>query len=146
MNAETIHKIRELHDVYVKLTGQPITLNMHRESAWFLWLAHRRPEFTADDLRAVITHIKSGIKDQKRNLGALKFSNLIGQPDYFEEDLALATAHARPRPPVEHKVSYVTPTSRTERIMPTTGTEDATKPAAAHVEGCLKNLRNAIKE
>lgn len=156
MNAETIHKIRALHALYVQLTGQPISLRMDRERTWFDWLAYRQPEFTAEDLRAVVLHLKAGIKDQKRNLGALKFSNLIGQPDYFEEDLALATAHARPRPPVQHKVSYVTPVAqvgrdsveprRTERIVPTSGNEDATKPAAAHVEGCLQNLRNAINE
>lgn len=146
MNAETIHKIQALHALYVQLTGQPITLRMDRERIWFDWLAFRQPEFAADDLRTVVHHLKAGIKEQKRNPGALKFSNIIGQPDYFEEDLALATATARPRPPVEHKVSYVTPSTRTERIVPTTGNEDATKPAAAHVEGCLQNLRNAIKE
>lgn len=145
MNADKIHKIQALHALYVQLTGQNIALRMDRERAWFDWLGCRKPEFTAEDLRTVIHHIKAGIREQKRNPGALKFSNLIGQPDYFEEDLALATAIARPRPPAHTTVRTAHPAGHTERIVPASGSEDAAKPAAGHIPGCLEKLRDAIK-
>ncbi len=79
--------IQKLHALYVALTGLEIRLDMAREREWFEWA---RRGFTEDDLRLVILHIKRGITAQKRNPGALKFRNLICQPDYFEEDLAEA--------------------------------------------------------
>lgn len=138
-------QIPELHALYGQLTGHVIAMNMDRERTWAEWLRYRRDTpFTADDLRAVITHLQAGIKAERRQPASLKFRNLIGQPDFFEEDLAEARAVKRPRPPVAHTVSYVTPTTRTERIMPIGGIEDRTTPAAAHVEGCLRQLRKSI--
>ena len=88
--------IPTLHKLYCQLTGLILRLDMDRERMWFEWC---RRGFTADDLCAVIAHIRQGIKTGKRNPGALKFSNLIGNLDYFEEDLALIRATRRtPRP------------------------------------------------
>ena len=89
MNA-TRQQIEALHDQYVAQTGHAIFLNPERERTWFEWLRFRQPPFTAEDLGLVIAKIKRGIHDGSRNAGALKFRNLIGQPDYFEEDLAEA--------------------------------------------------------
>lgn len=94
--------IPELHRVYVEQIGQPISLNSGREMTWLAWLQFRKEPapFCEADLRLVIAHIWRGIKDKTRNEGALRFSNLIGMPDYFEEQLAMALQGGR-KPKVE---------------------------------------------
>jgi len=84
--------IENLHRLYGQLTGLIIPLDMQREMMWFEW--QRRGHGEAE-LREVVAHLRRGIREQKRNLGALKFRNLIGMPDYFEEDLAEARAARR---------------------------------------------------
>ena len=90
-------QVNALHAEYCSRTGFEIALNFQRERQWGEWLAWRREKpFTVDDLRRVIGHIRQGIHKGDRNDGALKFSNLIGQPDRFEEDLGLAIKSLRP--------------------------------------------------
>lgn len=89
--------INELHAAYCARTGLEITLNHYHERVWSEWLRWRTPPFTQDDLARVIAYIRNGIagrdKDQPRRFeAALRFSNLIAQPDKFEEELALAMA------------------------------------------------------
>jgi len=78
-------EIESLHRVYGEVTGQVIDLTMDRERIWFEWMARK---FSEVDLRLVVRHLKAGISQGKRNDGSLRFSNLIGNPDLFEEDLA----------------------------------------------------------
>lgn len=92
MNTDTRKKIEDLHTLYGQLTGLIIPLDMQRESMWFEW---QRRGHGAPELREVVAHLRRGIREQKRNPGALKFRNLIGMPDYFEEDLAEARASRR---------------------------------------------------
>lgn len=84
--------IEALHALYVRLTGMDVRLDMQREHIWWEWT---RRGFVEADLQMVVAHLRRGIKAQRRQPGALKFSNLIGQPDFFEEDLAEAKAAAR---------------------------------------------------
>jgi hypothetical protein len=84
--------IQELHRLYVELTGMALRLDMAREQEWVTWI---QAGHTAEDLRLVVAHLKRGIREGERRPGALKFRNLIGQVDYFEEDLAMAKALAR---------------------------------------------------
>lgn len=88
----TRDQITGLHDVYTRETGLGLFLTPARERAWFDWLKFK---FTEEDLKLVIAHIKRGIREQRRQPGALKFRNLIEMPDYFEEDLAEARAKGR---------------------------------------------------
>jgi len=143
MNAARI-QIEQLHELYQNLTGHQLFLNMSREMEWFAWLKWRRPPFTADDLRLVVTLIRRGIKEQKRNEGALKFSNLIGMPDRFEEDLALARALNRPKPPAVKTVSTPSVGTQTNRIVPTNGTEDTARPVADVIAN-IQKLKDAAK-
>jgi hypothetical protein len=92
MSTDTRQKIEALHALYGQLTGLVIPLDMQRESIWYEW---QRRGHDAQALREVVAHLRRGIRDQKRNPGALKFRNLIGMPDYFEEDLAEARAARR---------------------------------------------------
>ena len=78
--------------LYIQLTGLAIPLDMQRETVWFEWQRRGHGE---QELRDVVAHLRRGIREQRRNPGALKFRNLIGQPDYFEEDLAEARAERR---------------------------------------------------
>ena len=92
MSADKRAFIARLHALYCQLTGLVIPLDMQRETIWFEWQrrGHGEPE-----LRVVVAHLQRGIREQRRNPGALKFRNLIGMPDYFEEDLAEARAARR---------------------------------------------------
>ena len=104
MTADQIIRIKKLHQLYVDLTGLRLSLDSAREHTWWDWLQRG---LTEDDLRRVVRMIRAGIKDGSRNPGALKFHNLIGQPDYFEEDAAQAAyrshashpSHSQDRPP-----------------------------------------------
>jgi len=84
--------IARLHALYGELTGLVIPLDMQRETIWFEWQRRGHGE---QELRDVVAHLRRGIREQRRNPGALKFRNLIGMPDYFEEDLAEARAARR---------------------------------------------------
>ena len=87
--------IQAAHQLYCQLTGQSLSLRFDRERQWFELL---RAGFTLEDLREVITYLQREIRHQRRNVGALKLSNLL-QPDRFEEDLHIARVRLRPPPP-----------------------------------------------
>ena len=82
------------HQLYCRLTGQSLGLRYDRERQWFELL---RAGFSLEDLRRVITYLQGEIRQQRRNVGALKLSNLL-QPDRFEEDLNIARVRLRPPP------------------------------------------------
>lgn len=94
VSSDLKRRIEELHALYVQLTGLVVRLDMQREGVW--WEFIRRGN-DAQGLREVVAHLRRGISQGKRNVGALKFSNLIGQVDFFEEDLAEALQAARIR-------------------------------------------------
>ena len=91
-------RIAAAHQLYCQLTGQNLRLGFDRERQWYEWL---KAGFSPQDLRRVILYLQREIREGRRNIGALKLSNLL-QPDRFEEDLyirrALLEAPARPQP------------------------------------------------
>ena len=76
-------QIDAAHQLYCQLTGQNLRLGFDRERQWYEWL---RADFSLQDLRRVILYLQREIRTGRRNVGALKLSNLL-QPDRFEEDL-----------------------------------------------------------
>ena len=84
--------IQQAHQLYSQLTGQTLRLAFERERMWFELL---RAGYTLDDLRTVIGYLQREIRAQRRNVGALKLSNLL-QPDRFEEDLHISRVRLRP--------------------------------------------------
>lgn len=88
-------RIAQAHQLYCQLTGQSLSLGFERERMWFelLRLGH-----SLQDLCAVITYLQREIRAQRRNVGALKLSNLL-QPDRFEEDLQISRVRLRPPAP-----------------------------------------------
>lgn len=89
-------QITAAHQLYCQLTGQSLRLGFDRERQWYEWL---RAGFTLEDLRRVIAYLQREIRHGRRNVGALKLSNLI-QPDRFEEDFYIRRVRLEPpRPP-----------------------------------------------
>ena len=80
--------IEELHALYVSESRRTIGFNMAFERDWWDWIKFQTPPFTQDDLRVVIRAIHVGIRAGKRNPGALKFENLVRNPQRFADELA----------------------------------------------------------
>ena len=87
--------VKALHAAYVARTGYEIAYNMARENVWRDWCAFGDWKWTCEDLARVIGYLRAKIRKGERNEGALKFANLIGRPDNFEEDLNLAREAAK---------------------------------------------------
>src|SRR5437867_12318518 len=92
VNAATIG---QAHQLYCQLTGQSLRLGFDRERMWYELL---RLGYSLDDVRTVITYLQREIRAQRRNVGALKLSNLL-QPDRFEEDFQISRVRLRPPSP-----------------------------------------------
>jgi hypothetical protein len=87
--------ITAAHQLYCQLTGQSLRLAFDRERRWYELL---RLGYCLQDLRTVITYLQREIRAGRRNVGALKLSNLL-QPDRFEEDFQISRVRLRPLPP-----------------------------------------------
>jgi hypothetical protein len=88
-------QITAAHQLYCQLTGQNLRLGFDRERQWYEWL---RAGFTPEDLRRVIAYLQREIRHGRRNVGALKLSNLL-QPDRFEEDFNIRRVRLEAPPP-----------------------------------------------
>jgi hypothetical protein len=84
-------RIAQAHQLYCQLTGQSLSLGFDRERSWYELL---RRGYSLEDLRAVVTYLQREIRAQRRNVGALKLSNLL-QPHRFEEDLQISRVRLR---------------------------------------------------
>jgi hypothetical protein len=78
-----IERIQQAHALYCRLTGQRVSRRFDRERLWYE-LFHAG--FNEADLERVIRYLQREIREGRRNVGALKLSNLL-QRDRFEEDL-----------------------------------------------------------
>ena len=87
--------IRELHELYCHYTDQTLSLRFDRERLWYEFL---RAGFGAADLKRVVTYLQKEIRAERRNVGALKLSNLL-QLDRFEEDLNISRVRLKPPAP-----------------------------------------------
>jgi len=81
-----IERIQQAHALYCRLTGQRVSLRFDRERLWYE-LFHAG--FNQADLERVIRYLQREIREGRRNVGALKLSNLL-QLDRFEEDLNIS--------------------------------------------------------
>jgi hypothetical protein len=81
-----------------------LSLRFDRERLWCEFL---RAGFNAQDLKRVLSYLQREIRSQRRNIGALKLSNLL-QLDRFEEDLNISRVRLRspapaPKPTFQQK-------------------------------------------
>jgi len=81
-----IQRIQQAHALYCRLTGQRVSLRFDRERLWYE-LFHAG--FNEADLQRLIRYLQREIREGRRNVGALKLSNLL-QLDRFEEDLNIS--------------------------------------------------------
>ena len=84
--------VRELHELYCHWTDQSLSLRFDRERLWYEFL---RAGFSAADLKRVVAYLQKEIRAERRNIGALKLSNLL-QLDRFEEDLNISRVRLKP--------------------------------------------------
>jgi hypothetical protein len=91
--------IAQAHRLYCQWTGQPLPLRFDRERLWDEFL---RAGFTLEDLAQVVRYLQKEIRHTRRNVGALKLSNLL-QLDRFEEDLNISRVRLAPPPPAPAK-------------------------------------------
>ncbi len=93
--SSVLAQVEQIHQTYCRLTGQSLSLRFDRERLWFEFL---RAGFTLADLAAVVRYLQKEIRHTRRNVGALKLSNLL-QLDRFEEDLNISRVRLTPSPP-----------------------------------------------
>ena len=72
-----------------------LSLRFDRERLWYEFLC---AGFNAQDLKHVLSYLQKEIRSERRNIGALKLSNLL-QLDRFEEDLNISRLRLRPPAP-----------------------------------------------
>jgi hypothetical protein len=105
MDINTLAALRATHELYCQLTGQKLTLRFDRERLWFEFL---RAGFSAEELKIVVAYLQKEIRASRRNVGALKLSNLL-QLDRFEEDLNISKVRLRGAPPSDSSRSTLDP-------------------------------------
>ena len=81
-----IERIQQAHALYCRQTGQRVSLRFDRERLWYEFF---QAGFSQTDLQKVIGYLQREIREGRRNVGALKLSNLL-QLDRFEEDLNIS--------------------------------------------------------
>ena len=99
-------RLEQLHQTYCRLTGQNLSWRFDRERLWFEFL---RAGFTLADLIQVVRYLQREIRYARRNVGALKLSNLL-QLDRFEEDLNISRVRLSAPAPVPQKTVAAVPT------------------------------------
>jgi hypothetical protein len=107
-----IERIQQAHALYCRLTGQRVSLRFDRERLWYE-LFHAG--FNEADLQRVIRYLQREIREGRRNVGALKLSNLL-QIDRFEEDLNISRVQLdAPKPPPPTRPSSEPPLTPQEK-------------------------------
>lgn len=98
--------IDQFHEAYSKATLFRLPLNSDRR---YWWEKLEARGVTLSDLKLVIRYLQFQIAKGERHDGCLRFSNLVGWSNRFDEELELAKAWERNRPPPRTvKDRYVT--------------------------------------
>ncbi len=105
--------IEQAHHLYGQLTGQSLALRFDRERLWYEFF---RAGFTLEDLSQVVRYLQKEIRHTRRNVGALKLSNLL-QLDRFEEDLHISGVRLTSAPPPSPKLQLAPTVSPTEQAL-----------------------------
>ncbi|HUR46132.1 MAG TPA: hypothetical protein VMZ27_09685 [Candidatus Saccharimonadales bacterium] len=81
-----IQRIQQAHALYCRLTAQCVSLRFDRERLWYELF---QAGFNEVNLQRVIRYLQREIREGRRNVGALKLSNLL-QLERFEEHLNIS--------------------------------------------------------
>jgi hypothetical protein len=125
-------RLHAVHQLYTQLTGQSLSLRYDRERLWWDLL---QAGYTPQDVRTVILYLQREIRAGRRNVGALKLSNLL-QLDRFEEDLQISRVRLTPPPPPPRP-----------RPAPPVQPSDPAERQRRHQQtlDCLRQLRAALR-
>lgn len=107
-----IERIQQAHALYGRLTGQSVSLRFDRERFWYELF---QAGFNEDDLQRVIRYLQREIREGRRNVGALKLSNLL-QLDRFEEDLNISRVQLYAPKPATITPPKPAPTPKPEEV------------------------------
>jgi hypothetical protein len=99
-------ELEQLHQTYCRLTDQNLSWRFDRERLWFEF---HHAGFTLADLTQVIRYLQKEIRHTRRNVGALKLSNLL-QLDRFEEDLNISRVRLTAQSPPHEPPTLLPPT------------------------------------
>jgi hypothetical protein len=100
-----LSQLEQLHQTYCRLTGQNLSWRFDRERLWFEF---HHAGFTRADLAQVIGYLQKEIRHTRRNVGALKLSNLL-QLDRFEEDLNISRLRLTTQRPPQNTLAPLQP-------------------------------------
>lgn len=110
--AEVQAMCARLHAVYCAASGRPTPMLAGFARLWWDLLSSTEyawdVERFAADVEHLVRYLKMGIRDAKRNDGALKLANFL-QPDKYWEDLAEARVKLRPLRPARVAASLEAP-------------------------------------
>lgn len=136
--SEMIATVQAFHAAYVQSTGIEISLRPERE---MVWAAFIKEGFTEDDVRLVGEWLRRKVQKEERNVGCLKFMNMISRFDDFEMELALCKAEMRnfKAPPSERDKTIRAFRPEQEAVKQTA------KPAKELVEKAIQDLRRAAQ-
>lgn len=114
MNKLNADAITKLHEKYCGLTGLRVPLTLGRIWNWEQWCLKG---YSEADLEVTIQFLQQKIKANRKTISCLKFSNLIGNTEWFDEDLAEARAIARqPRTTPREKILQATGRKEPEKV------------------------------
>lgn len=132
-------KIDAYADAYAKITGFRLNVRgifCDRVTFWYQFI---QAGFSIEDMEFVLRHLMAKVRKGDRNIGCLRFSNLIERPDRFEEELGLAHAEKR------NAVKPMTPKESVIRAMPTVRQGSPVEPMTAKPVGAyIAALRQAV--
>jgi len=135
-------RIEQCHRAYCQATGQEIRLNaFDRERVWYEFLALG---FTVEDVGLVGRFLVRAVEKGDRNPGCLRFRNLIGRPDDFEEELQLVRAAMRNFKPAPTEKEKTIRAFRPTASAPEPVSMDA-RPAKEVVGKLIDELRRAAQ-
>lgn len=146
---EIAARVQRLHNVFSEATSTTLALHYERQRAWLSWT---KRGWTEDDLKLVIRYLKKGIRENRRNQGALKFSRLISiEPDAldrFEEDLNEARRVLNVRPPKPALVLKEQQIGTTRRIVEVPAPEEMVdcREVFADIKRSLQRRRGLLSD
>src|SRR5947207_11010895 len=113
-NQSRSSQIEQAHRLYCQLTGQTLPLRYDRQRQWYELI---RAGHTLAQVRTVIVYLQREIRAGRRNVGALKLSNLL-QPDRFEEDLQISQVRLSPPRSANAKSQFRAGSANSSRFDP----------------------------
>lgn len=106
-------RIRLLHATLCRASGRAEPLTMQKIFAWESWLSQG---WTEADLQMVVKAVRQKVDRRERQESALTFRRIIGDVEFFGEELAACRARAREHRIPIHKAQVLACTGRSVEI------------------------------